>query len=568
MKQYRTLLVVVLGCLFLARIGVQAANQTTHKLPMAAVASAHPLASAVGKQVLLEGGNAFDAAIAVAAALAVVEPYSSGIGGGGFFLLHRARDGKAVMVDARERAPAAATHDMYLDESGEFKRERSLNGPLAAGIPGTPAGLVYLAEHYGRLSLKQSLAGAIRLAEDGFAVTERYVRLAGFRKSALQAQATAAQIFLGADGDPVIGDRIVQTDLGQTLRALAERGLAGFYAGERAQLLVDGVRAGGGIWTLQDLQDYSIVERQPVTVDYRGIHIVSAPPPSSGGVVMAEAFNILGEFDLDAMDSNTRRHVVLEAMRRAYRDRADYLGDPDHVDIPLARLTSPAYGKQLAQDLSTERATKSTDLKPLGEGEGTDTTHFSVIDNEGNRVAATLSVNYPFGAAYVPPGTGVLLNNEMDDFSARPFTPNAYGLVGVAANAIAPGKRPLSSMTPTFLETEDRIGILGTPGGSRIISMVMIGILEFAAGRDPADWVSAKRYHHQYLPDQVQFEKAGLSAAEQADLKQRGHTLKEISRNYGNMHAILWDRANQVVRAASDPRGEGEALVFEVPEAP
>ena len=562
MRNLRALAVILFTCLVLVRVVAQAAGPNA---PEAAVASAHPAATAAGRAILEAGGNAFDAAVAVAAALAVVEPYSSGIGGGAFFLVHRAADGKTVMIDARERAPGAATPDMYLDETGEFVRGRALNGPLAAGIPGTPAGLVHLAKNYGRLPLAESLVPAVRLANEGFKVTPRYAAMAGFRKNVFLEQGHGATTFLGDDGEATLDELILQPDLARTLTLLGEQGFDGFYAGDVAEKLVAGVRADGGIWTLDDLSEYRIVERDPIIVDYRGTRIISAPPPSSGGIVLAEAFHILDEFDLDVLDRNTQRHVVIEAMRRAYRDRAEYLGDPDHVDIPVERLTSAAYGKQLSVDLILDRATKSTSLRPLGAEKGRDTTHFSILDRAGNRVAATLSVNYPFGACYVPDGTGVLLNNEMDDFSARPLTPNAYGLVGVAANAIAPGKRPLSSMTPTFLETPEKIGILGTPGGSRIISMVMIGILEFIAGREPVAWVSAKRYHHQYLPDEVQFEKDGLTEAEQADLERRGHTLREQSRNYGNMHAILWDRRTGKVSAASDPRGEGEAQVFDAP---
>ena len=568
MRQFSPVQVVALFVYLNVHIAVAAANGPIVLPPQAAVASAHPAATAAGREILEAGGNAFDAAIAVAAALAVVEPYSSGIGGGGFFLLYRAVDGSDTMIDAREKAPAAATHDMYLDESGEFVRERSLNGPLAAGIPGTPAGLVHLAKHYGRLALSQSLAPAIRLATNGFIAKARYHRMAGFRQKAMAAYPSTAAIFLGADGHADLGELIKQPDLANTLRLLGEQGTAGFYAGQIGDRLVAGVRKHGGIWTQQDLNDYAVVEREPIVINYHGIRIVTAPPPSSGGVVMAEAFNILSQFDLTLMTTNTRRHVVIESMRRAYRDRAEYLGDPDHVDIPLARLVSPEYAKVLAADLSTDRATPSTDLRPIGPSKGEDTTHFSVLDTVGNRVAATLSVNYPFGAVFAPEGTGVLLNNEMDDFSARPMTPNTYGLVGVAANAIAPGKRPLSSMTPTFLETKDQIGILGTPGGSRIISMVMIGILDFASGNKPKSWVRAKRFHHQYLPDQVQFELGGLTSDEQLDLKRRGHQLKENSRNYGNMHAIAWNKAEQEVNAASDPRGEGAADVFNISTGP
>ena len=564
MRVSRSVLIAAIGCYLFAWVAARASSPNVPLPPQAAIASAHPAATAAGREILQAGGNAFDAAVAIAAVLAVVEPYGSGIGGGGFFLIHRAADGKQLMLDAREKAPGAATRDMYLDRTGEFVRDRSLNGPLAAGIPGIPAGLDHLADHYGRLPLGQSLAPAVRLAADGFEVTPRYKRLAGLRKSAFAAQPYAAAIFLGDDGSAELGDIIRQPDLANTLTVLGERGAAGFYTGEFAKRLVAGVRAGGGIWTLRDLADYRLVEREPIVIDYRGIRIISASPPSSGGVVMAEAFNILAEFDLSMMGEFTRRHVVIEAMRRAYRDRAEYLGDPDHVDIPIKRLLSTAYAKQLAADLSAQTATPSTDLRPIGTVEGRNTTHFSVLDAQGNRVAATLSVNYPFGAAFVPQGTGVLLNNEMDDFSARPFTPNAYGLVGVEANAIAPGKRPLSSMTPTFLETKDKVGILGTPGGSRIISMVMIGILQFAEGKKPDAWVAAKRYHHQYLPDEVQFERGGLSSAEKRDLERRGHKLREIERNYGNMHAILWDLAADEVSAASDPRGAGAAEVFAI----
>jgi gamma-glutamyltranspeptidase/glutathione hydrolase len=533
-----------------------------------AVASAHPAATAAGRSVLDAGGNAFDAAVAVAAALAVVEPYSSGMGGGGFFLVHRASDGHEIMIDARETAPAAATADMYLDEHGEFVPTRSLDGALAAGIPGLAAGLVHLSEHYGRLALADVLAPAIALARDGFAVGERYSMMAGFRTAALKADATAASIFL-VDGEaPPVGAVIRQPDLARTLEALATGGAAGFYAGDIAARLVAGANAAGGIWTLADLAAYEIKERAPIEASYRGIRVVSAPPPSSGGIVLIEALNILAHFDLDALDPIDRMHVIIEAMRRAYRDRADYLGDPDFVTMPIAELLDGKYAAGLAAGIDVARATPSSALPGIGlDQRGRDTTHFSVIDAAGNRVAATLSINYPFGAASVPPGTGVLLNNEMDDFSPRPLTPNAYGLVGAGANAIAPGKRPLSSMTPTFLEGPQGVAILGTPGGSRIISMVLIGALEYARGAPPETWVGVPRYHHQYLPDEVQFEEGGLDPKQQAALRAKGHVLSEIKRNYGNMQAVLWDRRNGRVAAASDPRGEGQAQVWACPAA-
>ena len=531
--------------------------------PAAAVASAHPLATAAGKEILDAGGNAFDAAIAVAAALAVVEPYSSGIGGGGFFLLHRAADTFDVMIDAREIAPGAAHRDLYLDDKGDIAPGRSMNGALAAGIPGLPAGLAHLGAHYGALPLTATLAPAIRYARNGFEVTAHYKMMAGFRTEAMNADPETARIFLADGAAPALGTVLKQPDLATTLERIAAKGKAGFYAGETAEKLVAGVRAGGGIWQEADLARYEVAERAPIVGSYRGIRIVSAPPPSSGGIVLVEALNILEAYDYSTLDAAQRAHLTIEAMRRAYRDRAEFLGDPDFTDVPVARLTDKAHARAIAGDLSLDHATPSSALKPIAPPpQGAHTTHFSVLDAAGNRVAATLSVNFPFGCAFTPPGTGVLLNNEMDDFSSKAMTPNGYGLVGVDANAIAPYKRPLSSMTPTFLETADRVGILGTPGGSRIISMVLLGTLSYADGKAPADWVATPRYHHQYLPDEVLYEPKAFDAATRAELERRGHTLTLSSREYGNMHAILWDRVQGEVSAASDPRGEGAALVW------
>ena len=529
-----------------------------------AVASAHALATAAGHTVLDAGGNAFDAAIAVAAALAVVEPYSSGIGGGGFFLLHRASDGHEIVIDARETAPAAASAHMYDDENGKPIQSRSLNGALAAAIPGLPAALVHLAEHYGHLSLATDLAPAITLARTGFTVSERYAEMAKYRAPAFPAASPAAQIFLRDGRAPALGTVLIQADLAATLASIASHGVAGFYGGELAAKLVAGVRADGGNWTAQDLADYRIKERAPISSTYHHIRVVSAAPPSSGGVVLLEALNILEHFQLDELNPLDRIHVVVEAMRRAYRDRADYLGDPDFVTMPIAHLLDKAYASELAGQIDLAHATPSATLPGIDTADDTHrhTTHFSVLDADGNQVAATLSINVPFGAVSVPAGTGVLLNNEMDDFATSPLTPNAYHLVGGSANAIAPGKRPLSSMAPTFLVSPHRLGILGTPGGSRIISMVLLGVLEYARGTDPDVWVATPRYHHQYLPDQIEFESGGLDAATQEGLRAKGHTLSEVKRRYGNMHAILWDSARGVVKAASDPRGEGRAEVW------
>jgi len=550
---------LILACLSLVLIAAHA-GQTP---PEGAVASAHPLATDAGVEILKKGGKAFDAAVAVSAALGVVEPYSSGIGGGGFWLLHRASDGKQVMVDGRETAPVTAHRRMYLDNDDNVVKGLSLEGPLSAGIPGLVAGLAYIAEIYGRLPLKDSLAPAIRYARKGFPVTPGYQQDIGWRLETLKRFPETAAIFLQNGQVPELGHLIVQKDLGRLLENIARHGMNHFYRGEFAQKLVNGVNAAGGMWSPDDLADYRVVERRPIVTEYHGIRVVSAPPPSSGGIVLAQALRILGHFDLDAVDQFTRQHIIIETMRRAYRDRAVFLGDPDFVPIPTIKLLNEDYLAGLALSIDPNHATASEELSdtPGYDPAGGETTHFSIIDAEGNRVAGTLSINLPFGSCFIPPGTGVLLNDEMDDFSIKEATPNVYGLVGFDANAVAGGKRPLSSMTPTFLEAEDRVGILGTPGGSRIISMVLIGLLDFAAGNGPESWVSRKRFHHQYLPDEVQFEKWGLNSYEQQKLRERGHVLREIPRQYGNMNAVMWDRRNDAVYAASDPRGEGKAEV-------
>ena len=532
--------------------------------PAQAVASAHPLATQAGFEILDAGGNAFDAAVAVSAVLAVVEPYSSGIGGGGFWLLHRASDGRQVMVDGRERAPLAAQRDMYLDEQGEVATGLSMNGALAAGIPGEPAALAHLAEHYGRLPLAKTLAPAIRLAGAGFEVDDYYRRMAGFRLEVMQRYASTATVFLRNGEVPPGGALIKQPELAATLKALAEKGRQGFYAGAVARKLVDGVREAGGIWTLDDLQQYRVVEREPVSFRYRDLRIVSAAPPSSGGVALATMLHILEGWELSRLAEAERTHLIVEAMRRAYRDRAQYMGDPDFVDMPLQRLVDPLYAAGLRASMRADRATPSAALPAsVTSVEGTDTTHFSILDREGNRVAATLSINYPFGSGLVVPGTGVLLNDEMDDFSAKPGVPNAYGLVGAEANAIEPGKRPLSSMTPTFVESEDGVAILGTPGGSRIITMLLLGILDLETGNPPQSWVSLPRFHHQYLPDVIQYEPDAFSPAILNALKKKGHQLKPLQSRYGNMQAIYWDYKGNRVQAASDPRGVGQASVHQ-----
>jgi len=529
-----------------------------------AIASAYPLASAAGQEILAAGGNAFDAAVAVTAALAVVEPSSSGLGGGGFFLLHRQSDGFETMVDAREKAPGAASRDMYLDKSGNEIANASTSGPLSSAIPGEPAALEYLAGKYGKLPLKQSLQPAIRLARDGFPLYERLQGGIRFKRDVLALSAGAAKAFLTADGGvPEVGAIIKQPDLAKTLEAIAAQGAKGFYEGRVAADLVAGVRAGGGIWTLEDLKAYRVVERKPLVGDYHGARIVSAPPPSSGGMAVLDALNILAGFDLHGVDSATRKHLIIESMRRAYRDRAIYLGDPDFIKMPLAQLMSVDYAAGQRSSIRADKAMPSDFLPGIeSEPKGINTTHFSVLDAAGNRAAVTITVNLFFGNGYMPAGTGVLLNNEMDDFSTKPGRPNVFGLIGNTANSIAPNKRSLSSMSPTFVETQKGLMIIGSPGGSTIISQVLLGILNYADGMNAADIVKYPHYHHQYLPDEVDYELGALSESEIKALQGMGHTLKQSGRQWGNMQVITWDFASGKVDAASDPRGEGVGLVY------
>ncbi len=533
------------------------------KPTQAAVVTAHPLATQAGMEILEQGGNAFDAAVAVTAALAVVEPTGSGLGGGGFWLIHDAQQNRAWMIDGREMAPAKAHRNMYLDAQGEVIPNLSMNGPLAAGIPGTPAAMEYLASQYGKLPLSQSLAAAIRYAEQGFNIDKPYQRMANFRLKALQASPAAATIFLENNQPPSDHFILKQPDLANTLKAIATEGAKGFYEGDVAKRLIHGAQQAGGVWTHHDLENYQLIVREPIRSQYHNITLTSAALPSSGGIVLSTMLNILEGYPLNSMDDTQRTHLIVEAMRRAYRDRAEYLGDSDFIEVPQQLLTSKQYAAGLRAAIHPHQATPSKLLPGAVDGyeKGRDTTHFSILDKQGNRVSATMSINYPFGSGFVPPGTGVLLNDEMDDFSSKPGTPNAYGLVGAEANAIEPGKRPLSSMTPSFLETAERVAILGTPGGSRIITMLLLATLEFAESSTVEAWVSRPRFHHQYLPDQIQYEPGALSDELIDALQTRGHEMKRLDHQYGGMQAILWDKKRNSVTAASDPRGIGSAWV-------
>jgi gamma-glutamyltranspeptidase/glutathione hydrolase len=552
---------VLLVALFFLPIAVQADTPAQPRPGKAGIASAHPLATEAGMEILKQGGNAFDAAVAVSAALAVVEPSSSGLGGGGFWLLHRASDGFETMVDAREVAPKAATRDMFLDEHREVVKGRSTATALAAGIPGEPAGFAYLAAKYGKLPLRTSMQPAIRLAREGFPLNARLRGGIETKRETFNAGA-AAKVFLNGGKVPDLGFVIRQPDLIKTLTAIAEQGADGYYKGPVARKLVDGVRKMDGIWSLEDFAAYQVKERKPLYGEYHGARIISAPPPSSGGVALIDSLHILSGYDMKSLDSATRKHLVIESMRRSHRDRAEYLGDPDFVSIPVERLLSPDYAAGQRTSIRMDRATPSDVLPGVTASEpGQQTTHFSIIDAEGNRVAGTLSINFFFGSGLMVPGTGVMLNNEMDDFAAKPGVPNGFRLVGADANAVAPGKRPLSSMTPTFIEKPDGVMVLGTPGGSYIMGMVLLATLDWIDGVQPEDIVKKGRYHHQYLPDVVSFEPGALTPEEQETLQKFGHTIHE-SRQPGNMQIVTWDMKTGEVKAVSDPRGVGAGVVY------
>lgn len=554
-----------LGCALVLNAVINAYSAPLHDFPPGyAVASAHPLATQAGLDILAQGGNAFDAAVAVAATLGVVAPYHSGLGGGGFWLLHIEKEHKNVFIDAREIAPGAATKDMFLGTDGNVIPGMSLKGGLAAAIPGQPAALVYITKNYGRLDRAKNLAPAIKLAEQGFPVDEhfRYFSLMDEKLIQLKKYPTTAAVYL-KNGDAYSpGDKLVQKDLANTLRLIALKGEQGFYAGDVARRLVKGVKAAGGIWTLQDLANYKIKVREPLVGAYKNMLIITAPPPSAGGIALITMLNILSNYSLESLSKLEWVHYLVESMRLAYWQRDQFLGDPDFTSVPADRLTSAENAKQLSTLISKDKVIDSAVLKaPPTQEKNRNTTHFSIIDAEGNRVAATLTVNFIFGSSVMPSGTGVLLNDEMDDFSTKVGVKNVFGLVGSDKNRIAPGRRPVSSMTPTFLETPGRVALLGTPGGSRIPTMVLLASLVFHENYGAISMVSAMRFHHQYLPDVLQFEPDTFTPDLQNALKAMGYQLMPLQQYYGDMQAITWDRASNVLTAASDPRNIGLAVV-------
>jgi gamma-glutamyltranspeptidase/glutathione hydrolase len=534
------------------------------------VTAAHPLAAQVGLQVLQQGGNAVDAAVATTLAISVVEPFSAGIGGGGFLLWHQAKTGQIRALDFRERAPLKASRDMYLDANGKAMLRASRDGYRAVGVPGTIAGLVELHQRYGKLPWPQLVAPSVQLAKQGFPVTARYQAALQWRSPSLQPNSEAARIFLPQGRPPQIGDRIIQMDLAKTLAVVAQDPRS-FYQGKIAQAIVQDMQANRGLISLEDLQQYRPIWRDPVCGPFLQVRVCSMPPPSSGGVHLLEMLNLIKANDLKRWGWHhpSTLHRMIESMRIAYADRATYLGDPDFVKVPVQALISQKYADLRRQGIHPRNAKRSTDvqaaspamLQKIG-SESTETSHLTVVDHERNAISLTFTVNLSFGAGVVAKGTGIVLNNEMDDFAIAPNTPNAFGLTGNAANAIAPRKTPLSSMTPTIVTQDGKFRLaVGAPGGSTIITTVLQVLLNrFVHGMDIQRAIAAPRLHHQWLPDQTWIDRWGFDPLTLAELRRRGYRLQERE---------AWGNANGIERlpdgsllGAADPRGEGSVAGY------
>ncbi|MFC1783525.1 gamma-glutamyltransferase [Planctomycetota bacterium] len=523
------------------------------------VVSAHPIASEVGAEILKNGGNAVDAAVAVAYALAVVYPSAGNIGGGGFMVI-RTADGEATAIDFREKAPGAAHRDMYLDEAGEVIKKLARDGALAAGVPGTVAGTLYALENYGTMDRRELIRPAIELADYGWILD------APIGKKEFKQFPSTHVIFNKPDGSRFEkGDLWVQKDLAKTLKIIAEKGRDGFYKGKVADLIVKTMENYVGIISHKDLEDYQPVERKPVTGNYRGYGIVSMCPPSSGGITMIEMLNILERYDIKSLGWNTPEtvHLIVEAERRAYADRAEYIADPDFIDVPAERLISKEFADMRAQDIDPAQATPSEQVThgdvTQAPYESEDTTHFSVVDKDGMAVAVTYTIERGYGSYLVVEGAGFLLNNQMGDFSAKTGVPNSSGLVYGTANAIEANKRMLSSMTPTIITKDGRnFMVIGSPGGPTIITTVLQCIMNVIDhGMTIRDAVAAGRFHHQWLPDKIQHEKDAFSAETIAGLEKLGHSLD--TRELGDAQGIVIDLKTGLLMGGPDPRGRGAA---------
>lgn len=521
------------------------------------VASVDAMATQVGVDILKQGGNAVDAAVAVGYALAVTHPQAGNLGGGGFMLL-RTKDGATTAIDFREMAPAGATRDMFLDEQGNPDSKKSLTSPLASGTPGTVAGLSLALEKYGSLPLNSVVRPAIKLAQEGFIVNDALADdLKTYGSEVLPHHENSKAIFW-KDGEPLKkGDKLVQQGLANSLTMIAENGPDAFYKGEIARQIAQQMQQNGGLITTDDLAAYQAVERTPVSGEYRGYQIFSMPPPSSGGIHIVQILNILENFDMKkyGFGSADAIQIMAEAEKYAYADRSEYLGDPDFVNVPWQALTSKAYAKSIAGQIDINKAKPSSEIRPgkLAPYESDQTTHFSVVDKDGNAVAVTYTLNTTFGTGIVAGNTGILLNNQMDDFSAKPGVPNVYGLVGGEANAVGPKKRPLSSMSPTIVVKDGKTWLVtGSPGGSRIITTVLqmvVNTIDF--GMNVAEATNAPRFHHQWLPDELRVEK-GFSPDTLKLLEQKGQkvALKEAM---GSTQSIMVGPDGELY-GASDPR--------------
>ena len=523
------------------------------------VSAQERLAAEIGRDIMAQGGNAVDAGVAVAFALAVTLPRAGNLGGGGFMLVHDAETGRTQAIDYRELAPSGASRDMFLDDKGEADSDKSLYTGAASGVPGTVAGMRMALDTYGSMPWADVIAPAIRLAEEGIIVTPDLADSLEAEREALMKHPSTAKIFFkegGAGYRP--GERLVQADLAATLKKVAAEGPDGFYKGAVAENIAKAVQAAGGPMTVEDLAAYKPVLREPVRGSYRGYEIVSMPPPSSGGVHLIQILNTLEGYPIGALGHNTAEtiHLMAEAMKLAYADRSEYLGDPDFVDVPVAALTSKDYAAELRGKISAEYATPSAMIGPgdLAPYESDQTTHFSVVDKAGNAVSNTYTINLNYGSGLVAEGTGVLMNNEMDDFSAKPGVPNAFGLVGGDANAVQPGKRPLSSMTPTIVLKDGETWLVtGSPGGARIITTVLQVVMNMIDhGMNVAEASTAPRVHHQWLPDELRIEE-GISRDTLRLLAAKGHTISEKP-VMGSTQSIMRDPASGALLGASDPR--------------
>lgn len=522
------------------------------------VVSAEKYATLAGVEVLKEGGNAVDAAVTVGFTLAVTFPRAGNIGGGGFMIIHMNEGNKNIAVDYREKAPKAATRDMFLDKDGNVDNDKARNSILSVGVPGTVAGLVLALENYGTISLKRALKPAIELAKNGFPVTpELRDSLLYFEKGLLKSKESKKVFFSSNGKPPPVGDLLVQKDLARALKQISKKGRNGFYKGKVAKKITRFMKKEGGLITKEDLSSYEAVIRKPVTGNYRGFDIVSMPPPSSGGVHLIQMLNILENFDLYKYPQNSPQsvHIMAEAMKIAYADRSKYLGDPDFVKVPVDELTSKKYSNKLSKNINKQKTTPSIKVSPGNPYESFDTTHYSVIDKYGNAVSNTYTLNFPYGTGISVPGTGILLNNEMDDFSAKPGTPNAYGLIGNEYNAIEPEKRMLSSMTPTIvLKDGNPFLVTGSPGGSRIITTVLQIITNTIDYKmDIAEATTSPRFHNQWLPDMVFVEKE-IPTGTKEKLTKMGHSVKE-TKSLGSAHSIT--KLGNYYYGFSDPRRAG-----------